>query len=274
MFKHVNTLMGSIVSILLIIAGIYFLFFYHQKVIYIYHDKGVSEECLQHTLHYFKKQAGSKYQIKTINAEEIKQNQWPKHTALLVIPGGADIPYMQKLNGLGNQNIKTYVENGGTYLGICAGAYYASNYVEFDKGGKLEVLGNRELSFFPGKAIGPCLAEYVYKSNKGARAASIQLQHKVQVKDIHLFYNGGCYFEEADSYPNVSVLGWYQDKEAHKLPAIIKIQVGKGRAILSGVHFEYDPALLDKQDPHLQAIIPLIQTVPDINFILSCKKLC
>ena len=27
-----------------------------------------------------------------------------------------------------------YVEDGGSYLGLCAGAYYACSYVEFDLG--------------------------------------------------------------------------------------------------------------------------------------------
>ena len=54
----------------------------------------------------------------------------------------------------GNERIREYVSKGGKYLGICAGGYYASSYVEFEKSTTLEVLGDRELSFFPGKAIG------------------------------------------------------------------------------------------------------------------------
>ena len=37
---------------------------------------------------------------------------------------------------------------------------------------------------------------------------------------------------------DVKILGTYSDK--NNLPAIIKCNVGKGIAILSGVHFEFD----------------------------------
>lgn len=47
-----------------------------------------------------------------------------------------------------------YVQSGGSYLGLCAGAYYASSQVEFEPGSTLEVVGDRELDFFPGTARG------------------------------------------------------------------------------------------------------------------------
>ena len=43
-----------------------------------------------------------------------------------------------------------YVNGGGSYLGLCAGAYYACARVEFEMGSELEVVGERELAFFPG----------------------------------------------------------------------------------------------------------------------------
>jgi glutamine amidotransferase-like uncharacterized protein len=51
-----------------------------------------------------------------------------------------------------------YVRAGGAYLGLCAGAYYACSRVEFEPGGPLEVVGNRELGFFPGVAAGAAYA--------------------------------------------------------------------------------------------------------------------
>lgn len=47
-----------------------------------------------------------------------------------------------------------YVEGGGSYLGLCAGAYYGCSSVEFEPGSSMEVSGDRELAFFPGAAIG------------------------------------------------------------------------------------------------------------------------
>lgn len=51
-----------------------------------------------------------------------------------------------------------YVRRGGAYLGLCAGAYYASSRVQFEPGSALQVVGSRELSFFPGVARGAAYA--------------------------------------------------------------------------------------------------------------------
>lgn len=222
-----------------------------QKLtVYVYNDDGVSSTSFLHTLAAFKQALPEKYTVRSINAAAIITNQWVHDAALLVIPGGADLPYGKKLNGIGNNNIKNYVSHGGAYLGICAGAYYGSAYVEFDKHGELEVAGKRELAFFPDTAIGPALAKYNYHDNSGARAALVNLSFR-QVKRAIIYYNGGGYFNHTDGYPNVQVLGNYHNG----LPAIIQMTVGRGRVILSGVHFEYDPYKLDAHDPHLTNII-------------------
>lgn len=70
---------------------------------------------------------------------------------MLAIGGGYDTGYIQALQSDGIRNIKNYVEGGGSYLGICAGAYLACRRIEFDKGGKFEVCGSRNLGFFQGK---------------------------------------------------------------------------------------------------------------------------
>ena len=187
--------------------------FAHEKnTVYIYHDEGVSEESLTQTIATFETLL-TKYAIKTINAEQVKSRVWTQDAALFVMPGGADLPYTKKLNGKGNDIIKRYVKDGGAFLGICAGSYYASSYVEFDKNGPLEVLGNRELSFFKGRAVGPILAPYDYKTQSGARAAKI----RTILTDVTVFYNCGGFFENAESYPNTKVIATYENN----LPAII-----------------------------------------------------
>jgi len=225
-----------------------------KNTIYIYQDNGVSEESVLQTITTLKPLLAPTYWVKTINANEVINGAWIKDAALFVMPGGSDLPYVRKLKGAGNQIIKEYVKKGGSYLGICAGSYYAAAYVEFDKSGGQEVLGDRELAFFPGKAIGPVLAKYHPKSNRGvvASALSLALSH---IKESAAYYNGGGYFEDADKFPHVTVLGYYENN----LPSIIQIAYHKGQVILSGVHIEYDPALLNANDPHLQHIIPILQ---------------
>ncbi|MES2212954.1 MAG: BPL-N domain-containing protein [Pseudomonadota bacterium] len=233
-----------------------------QPLIYVYDGPGVGKMSLGEILLTLKDSLGSDYDVRTLGSAEIIEGQWVDDAALLVMPGGADIPYMRYLSGQGNSNIKRYVAQGGKYLGICAGAYYGSGYVEFDRNGPLEVLGKRELAFFPGKAVGPILAKYQYKDLSGVRAAHLTWHdHSISSDDLFVYFNGGPYFPHADEFEDVAVLAYYQlDKpQQEKAPAIIQISYGSGTVILSGVHFEYDPMRLNKQDPYLQPILPQLQ---------------
>ncbi|MDP2193038.1 MAG: BPL-N domain-containing protein, partial [Alphaproteobacteria bacterium] len=155
-----------------------------------------------------------------------------------------------KLNGRGNSVIKNYVQNGGCYIGFCAGAYYGASYCDFHRDDKrgYEVLGKRELSFFDGAAIGPTLSEYEYGSKKGARVSSI-MWDDVTYK---AYFNGGCHFMVRNA-KNVKVLATYLNKDLRipeydaSMPAIIECAVGHGKAILCGVHPEINQDILISQ---------------------------
>lgn len=148
-------------------------------------------------------------------------------------------------------------------MGICAGAYYGSKFVAFDRLGPLEVLEKRALAFFPNKAIGPILAKYNYNNNSGSRAARIRLVTNKKTsslfKDIAIYYNGGPYFNAPQLYNNVKALAYYQISKCEHLAAIIKIKKEKGTVILSGVHFEYDSDLLDSSDAYHAQILPQLK---------------
>ena len=143
-----------------------------------------------------------------------------------IMPGGRDIPYTRSLKGIGTSNIKRFVEEGGTYIGVCAGAYFGGSYVEFDKEGPLEVLGERELKFYSGTVRGPVYGVFDYYSKKGAFAVEINWTEK-----LHVYFNGGGTFEGGEG----AVIATLPSGE----PAIIETKVGKGKALLSSVHFEY-----------------------------------
>ncbi|GAX84811.1 hypothetical protein CEUSTIGMA_g12232.t1 [Chlamydomonas eustigma] len=70
-----------------------------------------------------------------------------------------------------------WVEGGGAYLGLCAGAYYASSRCIFEpQDAVLGVVGNRELSFFPGHAQGAVFPGFDYRSERGAVAAPLRFR--------------------------------------------------------------------------------------------------
>ncbi|GBF97976.1 hypothetical protein Rsub_10650 [Raphidocelis subcapitata] len=117
----------------------------------------------------------ARFEVGTLCARELLAGGWQARTALLVMPGGADLPYCKHLNGAGNALVRDFVAGGGSYLGLCAGAYYAASRVEFEAGGAMGVVGRRELRFFPGAARGAVVAGFDYQTERGA--AAVRLRH-------------------------------------------------------------------------------------------------
>lgn len=218
----------------------------NARKVYIYSDKGTCGECVEQTQTSLQNALPQTYQVEKIFAQDILANNWQHETSLLVIPGGQATPYADLLDGEGNRLIRSYVENGGAFLGICAGGYYGAAIVEFSRGTSLEIIKKRELAFFAGKAIGPVLDLTEYMSSKGPLGTSIvwSLLKQPEKNVIStIYYEGGGYFENAASYPNVKVIASY--KNAVDNPAaIVEIMVKKGVVILSGVHFEYGSHML------------------------------
>ena len=61
-------------------------------------------------------------------------------------------------------------------MGICAGAYYGCQRVEFEPGHpKLQVLGDRELRFFAGVARGAVVPGFDYMSEAGSGALELHV---------------------------------------------------------------------------------------------------
>jgi len=232
----------------------------HKRIIYLYNDWGTSNLAVQQTLHNLKKHAVG-YEISFINAAALVKADWTNKAALLIMPGGRDVCYSKKLNGIGNEIIRTYVATGGSYLGICAGAYYGSGHIVFDQFGPLEIIEKRELAFFPGKSLGPILAPYDYKTYSGARAALIRLNHSFYDQEVGkiicVYYNGGGYFFQDTLSTAIDVIADYQLQDHSYLPAIIKCNYKKGVAVLSAVHFEYFYKNLDP-NPYHDAISSLL----------------
>ena len=75
---------------------------------------------------------------------------WQDRCAALVLGGGYDMGYLRSLGKEGTDMVRNFVLDGGTYIGMCAGAYFACDYIEFEKGSSMEVQGYRPLKFYPG----------------------------------------------------------------------------------------------------------------------------
>ncbi|MCH9609262.1 MAG: hypothetical protein S4CHLAM45_14650 [Chlamydiales bacterium] len=203
-----------------------------RKKVLVYLDEGVDAFSFRHCIARLRLSLPS-HQVKRIDRRQFLAHGWEKETASLVFPGGRDIPYDRALRGEANSRIRTFIQEGGSYFGICAGAYYGASEVEFEKGGKLEVCEKRELAFFSKKAIGPAYGKnlFSYKTQRGARMAKVKW--KGGIASVH--FNGGCFFEPSNCS---QVLGNYEDFKPQPA-AIVCCKVGDGKALLCGVHPEH-----------------------------------
>lgn len=196
----------------------------------IYLDKGVSQESADALFLYFNAIKPTYF----ITGEALQKRDWMAQTEYLIIPGGRSLPFYESLNEAGNANIIAFVEQGGCYVGFCAGAYYACSETLFAQGLPLELKLPGRLNFFNGRAIGPvlCTKEFAYHSESGACITDIVWQDQTHYP---VYFNGGCFFEQSDDVENITTLARYA---INQKPAVIDCCVEKGRAILFGVHPE------------------------------------
>lgn len=228
-----------------------------QQII-VYVDKGVDGVALKHTVKSLQAEIDKERTvIKRMDSQAVKEGGWEKEAALFVIPGGRDVYYHDLLDGKGTDKIRSFVENGGAYLGICAGAYFGCSAIEFEKGGSHEVCEKRSLGFYPGIAEGSSYGKnkYRYDGLQGIEAAHVSWKDKSR---FHVYFNGGCHFINASQYSDVKVLSSYLELE-NDPPAIVQCKVGKGSAVLSGVHLEYSVPALYRNNPYIERILPLLE---------------
>lgn len=219
--------------------------------ILVYNDLGASPNSVKHTFDTLKTILGHVYDIIQIDRTVLQSEPWEVGCVMLVMPGGRDMPYCQALDGEPNVRIRKFVESGGRYLGLCAGAYYGSKEIEFEKGRALmEIIQPRELGFYPGLSKGTTYPGFVYNSESGAKSVAVTLEQGLfdqsLPREIKMYYNGGGYFVHPEKYDNVTVLCRYKDpstlcKDEPKGPAaVVHCKVGDGHALLIGTHPEYD----------------------------------
>jgi glutamine amidotransferase-like uncharacterized protein len=215
-----------------------------EKVIYIYND-GTNQWSVDHAITAFSKLGLPKgMRIKTISPEEIKEGSWAYNAKLLVITSLNEPDFSKDLGEKGSRIIEEYVRSGGNFLGISAGAKYASTNTEIERYCLLQESDYRELRFFKGRSVSPALPPKYYKNDPSIWVAKVYTIFP-KCPEARVLYSGGVYFEDADKYPNVKVIAAYENK----LPAIIAIRYGKGKVVLTGVNFECVPNLLGEESP-------------------------
>ncbi|BAE65164.1 biotin-protein ligase [Aspergillus flavus] len=224
----------------------------------VYTGIGTTVDSVRHCLYTLRRLLAPHYAVIPVTADMLIKEPWTLTCALLVIPGGADLGYCRALNGPGNRRIEQFVRRGGAYLGFCAGGYYGCKRCEFEVGDKTyEVIGDRELAFFPGICRGCAFPGFVYHSEAGARAAVLKVSKDalnvgIVPESFRSYYNGGGVFVDAPSYADkgVEVLASYAEElnvdSGSGAAAVVYCKVGEGAAVLTGPHPEFAAVNLDK----------------------------
>ncbi|MFW9912761.1 MAG: BPL-N domain-containing protein [Candidatus Thorarchaeota archaeon] len=154
---------------------------------------------------------------------------------IIAVPGGWAWAYFQDLTNSGIVKIRNFVENGGAFFGVCAGAYFACDNIRWEG----ENIGYF-LDLYPNLGIGPIEEIAAWP---GHNMTMINLNKEVTGPDLSgepdshtVMYYGGPYFETAGT-DGVSVIATY---DVNDEPAIISYEYGQGRIVLSGPHVEWE----------------------------------
>ena len=160
---------------------------------------------------------------------------------MLILPGGYAYDYKVALNASGNQNIRNFVDNGGAYVGISAGTFYASDVIVW-QGETFDY----PLNLFDGITDGE-ITEIAPWPDFAMTIIDIEpdvegVTEKHPSSEDVLFFGEGMMQKNSGSNQNVRVFarwrvpGTRYDGE----PAIIGFDYGDGRALLIGPHLEVE----------------------------------
>jgi biotin--protein ligase len=240
----------------------------------VYSGPGTTKPCVDQCLETFRLLLSPYYSVSTVNEKVLLHQPWESKTAILIIPGGADLPICKLFKDTINERIKKYVNKGGKFIGICSGSYFASARCEFEVGNPdMEVSGPRELKFFPGTCRGGVVKGFNYGTERGTRALEVAVNSKILpglAPSAHLYVNGGGVFVDAHKYANVQILATYADELDvedgidGKKAAVILSTVGRGKALLFGPHAEFSPNLLTS-DPDLPSFSQVVKCLKATN---------
>jgi glutamine amidotransferase-like uncharacterized protein len=176
----------------------------------------------------------------------------------ICFPGGNADYYNADINTSGVQNIQNLISNGGSYIGMCAGAEFACDKLVW-QGYTIDY----PLNLFQGKAVGP-IDEIAVWPDYSMTTLSMNLEDEINLfepKNEDILYWGGTVFN-AYSTTNVDTVATY-DSFFDK-PAIIKFTYGNGRVLLIGPHPEIEE---DSDRDKVNEVEELDDNGTDWNFL-------
>jgi glutamine amidotransferase-like uncharacterized protein len=200
-------------------------------VVALYSDLGTSEESVQAAEKMFQ---WMNYTIALVGADYINTKGLDSFS-VLCIPGGNMYQYAQDISSSGMENVRNFIRNGGGYIGICGGAYFASEKVVW-RGDQLPMT---PLGVFPGTAEGPIKEIVPYPNYSMCKVNFLDSTHSITQSEPDsgwmLYYSGPMLVPNKDA--DVTILGKY---DSVNQPMILAFDYGLGRVFLIGTHPEIE----------------------------------
>jgi len=201
-----------------------------QVDIAIYAGQGTWDESVQAAKKMFE---WMNYTVENLSAQQI--NNGLENFRILCIPGGNMYDYAQDISSEGKENIRSFVHDGGGYIGICGGAYFASEKVYW-QGSKLPMT---PLRLFSGTATGSISEIMDYPKYTMCKVNLMNAEHPITKSGRNfewvLYYWGPALIPNANA--NVTVLGNY---DKGNQTAMLTFEYGYGKVFLIGTHPEID----------------------------------
>lgn len=167
----------------------------------------------------------------------------PQKTLAFILPGASDANYDTKMGADNIAALRGFVKDGGRFLGVCAGAYYACESIEW-YGWEPERTKRKRpgIDFFAYHAEGP-IREFLAPQDKKTELDR-SLSHAAPVK---VTFDNGHHRQTATVLywggPRLNGAGKGQvlahfNGAAGNAPAVVMRKYGHGTAIISSVHPE------------------------------------
>jgi glutamine amidotransferase-like uncharacterized protein len=157
------------------------------------------------------------------------------------LPGASDANYDNKMGADNIDRLRRFVTDGGRFMGICAGAYYACETIEWFKWDNARFKTKQpRIDFFTYRAHGPIRALLDGQTDLGnglshTAAADITfVDDHGTLRRADIMYWGG---PELSGASEGHIIARFNNV-AGKPPAIVMRDIGQGRALISAVHPE------------------------------------
>jgi glutamine amidotransferase-like uncharacterized protein len=150
------------------------------------------------------------------------------------LPGGWSGDYEERITPQGMEHIRQFVRAGGRFVGICAGAFFASRLIVWEG-----EMFDYPAGLFAGQAVGP-IAEIAAWPQCAMADVDLEPRHPINATLItprQQLYYGGPVFVPDDAQA-VDIVATYS---TNGQPAAVTFQYGQGRVFLTGLHFETGP---------------------------------